>query len=330
MLDFKISYDLGPVAAWFELDFCIDLIPKIEEAGFDVAWMGDHLIPWFHTHAHSPQAWVLLTIMAERTRKIPIGSDVTVPMFKYHPVIVAHAFGTMGRLYPGRVLLGVGSGEAINEAPFVDRWPRWKERAEMLIEAIELMRKFWTAEDYFDFEGKYFKIKGLYCYDKPKKPMPIYFSALGPKAAYLAGKHGDHLMTAGPLSHLRDVVFPRFEEGAKDAGKDTTKMEKVVYLDGGLGDIGKLVAKYRKTSASSLLPESFDERDPRKLEKIGSKVPDEVIKANACLFSSANEFIELISGLKNIGATHFILGDWGYDPEGTIKAFKEEVIPYLK
>jgi len=233
-------------------------------------------------------------------------------------------------LYPGRVLLGVGSGEAINEAPFVDRWPRWKERAEMLIEAIELMRKFWTAEDYFDFEGKYFKIKGLYCYDKPKKPVPIYFSALGPKAAYLAGKHGDHLMTAGPLSHLRDVVFPRFEEGAKDAGKDTTKMEKVVYLDGGLGDIGKLVAKYRKTSASSLLPESFDERDPRKLEKIGSKVPDEVIKANACLFSSANEFIELISGLKNIGATHFILGDWGYDPEGTIKAFKEEVIPYLK
>lgn len=98
-------------------------------------------------------------------------------------------------------------------------------------------------------------------------------------------------------------------------------MEKIVYLDGGLDDIDKLVAKYRRTSASSLLPESFDERDPRKLEKMGSKVPDEVIKANTCLFSSTDEFIELISGLKKIGATHFIFGDWGYDPEGTIKAF---------
>jgi len=329
-LDFKMSYDLGPVAAWFELDFCMGLVPKIEEAGFNAVWMGDHLIPWFHTHAHSPQAWVLLTVMAERARKIPVGSDVTVPMFKYHPVMVAHAFGTMGRLYPGRVLLGVGSGEAINEAPFVDRWPRWRERAEMLVEAIELMRKFWTAEDYFDFEGKHFKVKGLYCYDKPKKPVPVYFSALGPKAAYLAGKHGDHLMTAGSISHLRDVVFPRFEEGARDAGKDATKMEKVVYLDGGLGDIDKLVAKYRKTAASALLPESFDERDPRKLEKMGSKVPDEVIKANTCLFSSTDKFIELIGRLKKIGATHFILGDWGYDPEGTIKAFKEEVISHFK
>jgi alkanesulfonate monooxygenase SsuD/methylene tetrahydromethanopterin reductase-like flavin-dependent oxidoreductase (luciferase family) len=88
----------------------------VEQAGFDAAWFGDHFLPWFHTHAHSPHAWVWLATAASKTKSISVGSDITVPMSKYHPLIVAQRFATMERLFPGRVLLGVGTGEAISRS----------------------------------------------------------------------------------------------------------------------------------------------------------------------------------------------------------------------
>ena len=169
-------------------------------------------MPWFHTHAHVPQARVWIAGALERTRGIPVGSDVTVPMFKYHPIVVAQAFAAMSRIHPGRVLLGVGIGEAINEAPFLGRWPNWRELSETLSESLSLMRRFWDCDDYFDFEGKYFKVRGLFCYDKPKKPVPIFWSAFGPKSALLAGTEGDHLMTAGALAaKIPKSILSQFE-----------------------------------------------------------------------------------------------------------------------
>jgi len=169
-------------------------------------------MPWFHTHAHVPQARVWIAGALERTRGIPVGSDVTVPMFKYHPIVVAQAFAAMSRIHPGRVLLGVGIGEAINEAPFLGRWPNWRELSETLSESLSLMRRFWDCDDYFDFEGKYFKVRVLFCYDKPKKPVLIFWSAFGPKSALLAGTEGDHLMTAGALAaKIPKSILSQFE-----------------------------------------------------------------------------------------------------------------------
>jgi len=324
---FKISYDVGPAGAWFEPEYCIELARRIEQAGFDATWFGDHFLPWFHTHAHSPHAWVWLTAAAARTRKIPVGSDITVPMFKYHPLIVAQAFATMERLFPGRVLLGVGTGEAINEAPFINRWPSWRERAETLSEAVRLIRQYWTEANYFNFEGKYFNVKGIFCYDKPKVGIPIYWSAFGPKSAKIGGLHADHLMTSGSPEHLRDNVFPQFLESAKSMGKDPREIERCVYIDGGYGNVKKLIAKYR-LSAGSLVPENFNERDPRKIEASTPKLTDEYILEKTCLFSSPAQFIELVEAYRKVGMNHFLFGDWGYDPKRTVEMYRKKILPY--
>jgi len=326
-LRLRISYDVGPAGAWFEPEYTVSLARKVEDAGFDVAWFGDHFLPWFHTHAHAPHAWVWLTAAAAKTRRIPVGSDITVPMFKYHPLIVAQGFATIERLFPGRVFLGVGTGEAINEAPFVSRWPNWKERAETLAEAVELMRKYWSASDYFGFDGRYFKVDGVYCYDKPVKGIPIYWSAFGPKSAQLGGVHADHLMTSGSPEHLRDNVFPQFMEAARSSGKKPTRVETCVYLDGGYGKIKKLVSKYR-VSAGSLIPSNFNERDPRKIEASTTSLSDDDILQKTCLFSSADQFIELIENYRKVGMNHFLFGDWGYNPASTVEMFRKKILPY--
>jgi coenzyme F420-dependent glucose-6-phosphate dehydrogenase len=328
----KISYDLA-AGAWFEPDYTLGLAAETEKARFDAVWSGDHVLPWFHTHAHVPQNWVMLTAAAERTKKIPVGSDVTVPMFKYHPIVVAQAFATMGRLYPGRILLGVGTGEAINEAPFLTTWPSWQERAETLVESLTLMRKFWTSQDYFDFEGKHFQVRGIFCYDKPKKPLPIYWSAFGPKSAYLAGQHADHLMTAvANVESARNSqisIISKFKEGMRSAGKDPEKAELSVYIDGGYGQVNKLLKKYR-FCAGAMIPENTNEKDPRKIEASASQLTDDFILERVCLTSSPSRLVELFENNLDLGFNHIIFGDWGYNPLATIRMFGKKILPRFR
>ncbi|MDG7016297.1 MAG: LLM class flavin-dependent oxidoreductase, partial [Nitrososphaerota archaeon] len=320
-------YDVGPVGAWFDLGYTFEVAKKAEEAGFDAVWFGDHFLPWFHTNAHSPQAWIWLATAASKTKSVPVGSDVTVPMFKYHPLIVGQAFSTLARINPGRVLLGVGTGEAINEAPFVKGWPAWKARAEMLAEAVDLMRKYWAEDDYFGFHGKYFDVEAVHCYDRPPGNIPIYWSAYGPKSASLGGLHGDHVMTSGTPEMLKATIFPRFIESAKSAGHREEDVETCVYVDGGYGDPKKLVSKYRFT-AGSLVPENFDVRDPRRIEESAKKLTDEWLFEHACLVSSPDRLIDVIESYRKAGMNHFLFGDWGYDPSATIDVFREKILPY--
>ncbi|MGC8850540.1 MAG: LLM class flavin-dependent oxidoreductase, partial [Candidatus Bathyarchaeia archaeon] len=243
---------------------------------------------------------------------------------------VAHAFATMASLYPKRVLLGFGTGEPLNEGHLLEKWPPWNERSELLQEALDLITKFWSSPEYFDFKGKYFMAKGIYCYDKPSEPIPLYISALGPNTAYLAGKRGCHLITAGEVDRLKSLIFPAFEGGLKASNNDPKEFEKAVCLDVGFGDVEELKARYRMICAALLTPEGVDEKDPRKLEEIGGKVPEETINANALLSSSVEDFIELIADIRSIGANHVILNDCSYNPAETIKAFGERVLPYFK
>jgi alkanesulfonate monooxygenase SsuD/methylene tetrahydromethanopterin reductase-like flavin-dependent oxidoreductase (luciferase family) len=218
----------------------------------------------------------------------------------------------------------------MNEAPFLMRWPNWKERSETLVEALSLMRKFWTSENYFDFEGKYFKVKGLFCYDKPKKPIPIYWSAFGPKSALLAGKDADHLMTGGasadkiPISIMRE-----FERGLETTGKNPRKAERALSLDCGYGNPKKLLRKIR-IYAGSMIPENTNEMDPRKIEASAMSLSDEFLLEKACLTDSPDTFIERIEGFEEAGFDHVIFGDWGYDPSATVKMFGRDIIPYFR
>ena len=302
-----------------------------ERAGFDSVWFGDHFLPWHHSFKHNFFVWSVLAAAAERTKKISVGVDVTVPIGgRYHPALIAQAVGTLENMYPGRILLGVGTGEAMSEKRFMGRWPSWRERMERLVEAIDLMKKLWSTNDYFDFDGRYFKMSKVYLHLKPRKPVPIYFSAIGVKAAEFAGRYGDRLMTANTLETCRDKIFPVFDRAAREAGRDPRKIEKAVLVEGALVDIERTIKRIKKIHAGATIMENFDEEDPRKIEASGLQLPDEAIRKYYLLYDDVEDFIDHLSRFTEIGANHLIFTDFSPNPAKTIEIFRRKVIPYFK
>src|SRR5213595_436662 len=150
-----------------------------EEVGFDSVFVSDHFQPWKHTDGHAPNSLAWLGALGASTKRITIGTSVATPTFRYHPSIVAQAFGTLGAMYPGRVVLGVGTGESLNEVPATAmRWPEFKERFARLREAIALIRRLWR-EERVTFEGEYYRTANATIYDRPDTPVPIYVAAAG-------------------------------------------------------------------------------------------------------------------------------------------------------
>ena len=140
----------------------------------DSASVSDHFQPWRHEGGHAPFALSWLTAVGERTKRITLGTSVLTPTFRYNPAVMAQAFATMGCLYPGRVFLGVGTGEALNEIAtgFTGEWPDFKERFARLRESVRLMRELWRGER-ADFDGEYYHLKGATLYDVPPEGVPV-------------------------------------------------------------------------------------------------------------------------------------------------------------
>ncbi|HEX5894934.1 MAG TPA: TIGR03557 family F420-dependent LLM class oxidoreductase, partial [Thermoleophilaceae bacterium] len=164
---------------------------QAEQVGLEMIGVSDHFQPWRHHGGHAPAALTWLGAAALATERAALGTSVLTPTLRYHPSVVAQSFGTLGCLAPGRVFLGVGTGEALNETPATgEEFPGRKERRRRLAEAIELIRRLWT-EERVDFEGDYYRASNATIYDRPEVPVPIYVAASGPLAAKLAGRAGD-------------------------------------------------------------------------------------------------------------------------------------------
>ncbi|NJN15616.1 MAG: TIGR03557 family F420-dependent LLM class oxidoreductase [Oscillochloris sp.] len=193
-----------------------------ERVGFDRLWHADHFHPWMDNQGHASQAWVTLSAIGQRTERIPFGTGVTCPSYRYHPAIVAQTFATLGLLYPGRVFLGVGTGEALNEQPLTGDWKNYADRIERFGEAIAIIRRLWSGE-WVDFDGNHFQLNQARIYDLPDQPVPLYIAAEGENSMRQAGRMGD-----GLISDSKTAAEPQmraaFEEGARDAGKDPAQM----------------------------------------------------------------------------------------------------------
>ena len=178
--------------------------------------MSDHFQPFRHDGGHSPASLPWLGALVASTSRVLVGTSVLTPTYRYHPAVVAQAFATLGCLAPGRIFLGLGSGEAMNEvAPTGVDWPGAGERLERLREAVALIRELWTGEQ-VHFEGQWYRTGGAVIYDLPPQPIPVWIAAGGPKGARFAGAEGGLITTSGkPLELYAERLLPNAAAGAR-------------------------------------------------------------------------------------------------------------------
>jgi coenzyme F420-dependent glucose-6-phosphate dehydrogenase len=301
----------------------VEAVRYSEERGFRTAWLGDHFVPWYHSANRSAFVWSVLGVALDRTSSIRLGPLVTTPMgARYHPAIVAQASATLDNMYPGRFLLGVGSGEALNERPFWnDHWPVWKERMERLVEGLRLVKNLWEAKHPFSFSGKYFGAEFYYLYTKPKGPIPIYFSAIGKRSAYFAGRYADTLVTICPRNNLekfRGSILPEFRRGLKRRKGGVQAHVSFSF---------KSPSQLRKDQPGSLgwlRKDSWSIKNPVEVEHAGKHATDEEIRAGLLLCKGWPDLVKELQKYVEAGATEICLSS-GADKE-RIREIGENVL----
>lgn len=316
----RMSIDLGGM--YESPGYYLDRAESVEDAGFDAVWFGDHIQPWFHEGGQAPFAWSWLPVALERTVSIPVGVFVTPPLYRYHPLVVSNAVATIDQLFPGRFRLAVGTGERMNEHPFVDEWPTWSDRARALVESIEIMRTYWNADDFFEYDGEHFAFDPVYPYEQPVSEQEIYCSATGPGSARLAARHADHLVTLGNVPDVGERVIDTYRDHGGDG-------EVVVQTVGGFGDRQRLTDRLMRSFASTLIPENFDETDPRELQASTDRVSRAKVTEKLLVAEEPAEVLTWIDEQRERGADHVVITDVSYEQDAFYQTAADEILPEL-
>ena len=312
----------------------LDFAVHAEAVGFDSIMVSDHFQPWRHTDGHAPFSFAWMGALGERTARAVIGTSVVTPTFRYHPAIVAQAVGTLGVMYPGRVLLGLGTGEALNEVPATGMaWPPFKERLGRLREATQLMRRL-AREERVTFEGAYYRTERATIYDRPEVPVPIYVAASGPTAARLAGRLGDgFICTSGKAPELyRHTLLPGVAEGLAKAGRDAGSIEYMIEMKVSFDpDHQRALQDTRQWAALALSPEEkTGVEDPVEMEKLADALPIERAASRWIVSSDPDEHVERLAETIELGFTHLLFHAPGPDQRRFLDLYAEQVLPRLR
>src|ERR671937_432758 len=332
MLPLRLGYkasaeQFGPVEL---LDFGV----HAELAGFDSVVVSDHFQPWRHTGGHAPFSLAWLGALGARTERIQMGTSVVTPTFRYHPSVVAQAMGTLGVLFPERVMLGIGTGESLNEvAPTGITWPDFRERFARLREAVTLMRRLW-AEERVSYSGTYFKTSNATVYDRPAGGVPILIAAGGPQMAKYAGRVGDgFICTSGKGAELyRDQLLPAFAEGAREAGRDPATLEKMIEVKVSFDtDRQQALEDTRHWGALALSSqEKVGVEDPLEMERLADALPTERTASRWIVSTDPEEHVERIRFYTDLGFAHLVFHAPGPDQRRFLDLYAEHILPRLR
>jgi len=303
-----------------------------EQAGFDALDVSDHFHPWAE-QGQASFAWTWLGAAAARTTRIRLGTGVTCPTLRYHPSIVAQAAATLACLAGDRVFLGVGTGEALNEFSAVGEWPGYKARQAQLEEAIGLMKELWKGEP-VTHDGPSFHTHQAKIYSRPQQPIPVYISSLAPQSAYFAGLHGDGLFTVGGEEpDVYQEMLRNFAAGARQAGRDATRLPKLIELSADFtGDKEKAIESRKRFWAGAMVPAMFTQRlhTPALSEKNGKVVGAETIEQAGCISDDPEQHVEYARRYLDMGFDHLFFHSAGPDQRAFIAAYGSKVLPRLK
>ena len=310
----------------------LDHAVEAERSGLEIVAISDHFQPWRHTDGHSPGAIPWLGAAAQRTQSAMLGTSVLAPTLRYHPSVVAQSFATLGCLAPGRVFLGVGTGEAMNETPVTGGdFPGRKERRQRLAEAIELIRTLWS-EERVDFEGRFYRTRRATIYDRPDEPVPIYVAASGPLAAKLAGRVADgFICTSGKEPDLYHELLANVAEGAEAAGRDPASIRRMIEIKVSYDRDRELA--FRNThpwAALALAPEQKEGiYDPLEMERVADENLDRAPSRFICSDDPA-EVVDRIETYVELGFEELVLHAPGPDQSRFLEQFSGDVLPLLR
>jgi G6PDH family F420-dependent oxidoreductase len=325
-----LNFGFHPLTDFYPPKKMLEETVAAEKFGFDEIFYADHFHPWTVAEGTS-FAWTTIASAAERTRTVRLGTAVTCPMLRYNPAIVAQAFASLASTYEGRIFLGVGTGEALNEVPVGYEWPKGTARLEMFEEAIQIIRKLWYA-DYVSFEGKFFTIKNAHLFTKPIQSVPIYISALGPKAAYLAGRLGDGWITLNlPEDRIKNLLIPAYERGVRDRtgeGSPNRKLRKIAEVVLAYDKDLNIAIDACRPFAGTFSQNVFSNEliDPREIKKLGDKVDRKMIAERMLATDNEEKIISVIEKFKRLGFDTIEVASLSPDQQSFFKFFKEKVM----
>jgi len=308
----------------FTLPQLVDIGAQAADAGFGLLATSDHFQPWQANEGHSGACWVTMGALAPRIAPAWLGTTVTCPTLRYHPAVVAEAFASLAQLNPGRIFLGVGSGEALNEEAATGNWPAWAERWERLVEAIDLIRALWSGET-VSHRGRHYRVDGR-LYDPPPQPIPILTAANGRKSMRLAGRHGDGLIT-DPGTWTEHKA--EWQAAARDAGKDPATMPVLVEQFVVVGDKAEAA---RAAELWRFLPKAFksyyDIKDPAEIERrAAAELPLDQVFSEWPVSTEPGPHVAALEKLFDSGATIVNIHSGQRDQAKVIEFYAKSVLP---
>lgn len=305
-----------------------------ERAGFDSVFISDHFQPWRHSGGHAPQSIAWLGALGARTGHILLGTSVLTPGFRYHPAVIAQAFATLGVMYPRRVILGVGTGESLNEVPATGMtWPAPAERTARLKEALALIRELWRGER-VSFRGQYYRTERATIYDRPEQPLPIYVAGAGPVMARYAGQAAEgFICTSGKGMELyRETLLPNVAAGLAAAGRGDDALERMIEMKVSFDpDAARARQDTRHWAALALsAEEKVATEDPLEMERLADALPIERTASRWIVSSDADEHVERIRAYIGLGFRHLVFHAPGPDQARFLQLYGAQVLPRLR
>lgn len=328
----KLGYKAS--AEQFAPSRLLDFSCKAEAAGFDSVFVSDHFQPWKHIDGHAPFSLAWLGALGARTSRIVMGTSVLTPTFRYHPSIVAQAFGTLGAMFPRRVILGIGTGESLNEVPSTGApWPEFKERFARLRESVTLIRTLWR-EERVSFNGEYYKTEKATIYDRPDDEVPIYVAAAGALVARYAGRSGDgFICTSGKKRELyTETLMPKVAEGLAAGGPKANPYDYMIEVKVSFDtDRQRALEDTRHWAALALTPEEkMSVEDPVEMQRLADALPLERAASRWIVSDDPEEQVEKIKFYVDMGFRHLVFHAPGPDQERFLKLYGEKVLPLLR
>jgi coenzyme F420-dependent glucose-6-phosphate dehydrogenase len=300
-----------------------------ERAGFDGISCSDHLQPWWEP-GESGHAWVWLGAAGQATQRVPVGTGVTPPGARYHPALIAQAWMTLERMFPGRPFLGIGSGEALNEVPVGDDWPSPADQVARMEEGLGYLRRLWSGETITE-EGRFFRLRDCKLHTLADRQPPVWVSAFGPKAAEVAGRHGDGLWTL-PDPDSTPGLIETFRDARRRAGHEGDG-EIVFQAQVAWAETDEQALEHVRKWKGAQPDDHYTEdwHEPRKMYEHGEQeTSDEELAQGVIATSNPEEIQERLREIERLGATVVVVQSSSSEPERAIQVIGSEVLPALR